>query len=87
MKDPNPIHLLTPSESRARGWTAEARDSDGHLMSQHAPFDTVSDMAEYVVAANSRGHTVTIWPMKLGFTGTFMEQYAAEKGADIWGEE
>lgn len=33
MKNPNPINLLTTSEVRTQGWIAEARDSDGHLVS------------------------------------------------------
>lgn len=62
MKDPNPINMLTPEESRARGWAAESRDADGHLISQHAPFEAVSDLEWYVRECTTRGQTVTIWP-------------------------
>lgn len=33
MQDPNPINIITTEEVRARGWIAEARDSDGHFVS------------------------------------------------------
>lgn len=64
MKDPSPIHLMTSAEVRANGWQAESRDTDGHLISTHAPFD--EDDAEgivwFVKEATARGETVTIWP-------------------------
>ncbi|MEJ8474485.1 hypothetical protein [Roseibium algae] len=63
MRDPSPVNLMTPEESRAGGWQAEARDSDGHLCSQHAPFDDDEEQAQYVREATERGHTVTIWPI------------------------
>ena len=39
MKDPSPVHLTPTSEIEARGWAAEARDCDGHLMSMVAWLD------------------------------------------------
>jgi hypothetical protein len=63
-----PIHLMTPAESRALGWQAEARDADGHLMSQHAPFETDGDIARFVREETQRGYTVTIWPTPTGET-------------------
>lgn len=62
MKNPMPINLMTHEESRALGWQAESRDADGHLMSQHAPFEADSEIAEYVRVEIERGMTVTIWP-------------------------
>lgn len=62
MKNPKPVNLMTPEESRARGWKAESRDNDGHLVTQHAAFDSSLDLLEYVYAENARGMTVTIWP-------------------------
>lgn len=64
MKNPNPVNLMTPAESRSRGWQAEARDEDGHLYSQHAPFDGDEELARYVRDAVESGLTVTIWPIK-----------------------
>ena len=40
MKNPNPINLVTTEQVRARGWIAEARDDDGHLISTVAWSDT-----------------------------------------------
>ena len=62
MKDPMPINLMTPQESRARGWQAESRDDDGHLCTQHAPFDDDAEMLNYVKEEIARGKSVTIWP-------------------------
>ncbi len=59
MKNPYPVNLLTPDESRSGGWQAEARDKDGHLISQHAPFESGIDLSEYVREENKLGHTVT----------------------------
>lgn len=39
MKDPFPVNLTPTSEIEARGWVAEARDSDGHLVSTVAWLD------------------------------------------------
>ena len=64
MKDPKPINFMTPQESRARGWQAESRDEDGHLCTQHAPFESDVEMLEYIREENKRGLTVTIWPIK-----------------------
>lgn len=63
MDNPNPVNLITPEESRAGGWQAEARDSDGHLISQHAPFRSDGDLIRYVREENAQGYTVTIWPV------------------------
>lgn len=65
MQSPKPVHLMTPEESRALGWAAEERDSDGHLISQHAEFDSDNDIAWYVREAMKRGGTVTIWPHQI----------------------
>lgn len=62
MKDPYPINLMTPEESRSRGWQAESRDADGHLITQHAPFDNAKHMADYVWEEAACGMTVTVWP-------------------------
>lgn len=65
MKDPAAIHLMTSDEVRAKGWQAESRDADGHLISTHAPFEANDDegIAWFVREATSRGETVTIWPV------------------------
>lgn len=63
MRNPWPINLMTPEESRALGWQAEARDTDGHLISQHAPFGDSDSIEGYVRDETGRGHTVTIWPV------------------------
>jgi hypothetical protein len=55
---------MTPQESRALGWAAESRDEDGHLCTQHAPFSTAAELAEYVAGETQRGLTVTVWPTK-----------------------
>ena len=39
MNDPMPVNLTPTSEIEARGWAAEARDSDGHLISTVAWLD------------------------------------------------
>ena len=65
MQDPSPIHLMTPEKSRSLGWAAEERDADGHIVSQHAPFDTDEGLARYVREAMDRGGTVTIWPHRI----------------------
>ena len=68
MKNPYPINLTTPEEVRAQGWFAEARDSDGHLISCIAGPGLCSDevlgefLREY---AGEGGCTVTAWPQKL----------------------
>jgi len=62
LQNPYPINLMTPAESRALGWIAESRDADGHLITQHAPFDDAAELGEYVLAETARGNTVTVWP-------------------------
>lgn len=62
MENPRTVNLMTPAESRALGWQAESRDADGHLVSQHAPFDDDEEMGNYVRDETARGNTVTIWP-------------------------
>jgi len=62
MENPKRVNLMSPEESRALGWQAESRDADGHLVSQHAPFEDGSEMASYVRDETARGNTVTIWP-------------------------
>lgn len=64
MKNPSPVNLMTPEESRALGWQAESRDEDGHLCTQHAPFDSDRDMINYIAEQTAEGKTVTIWPPK-----------------------
>lgn len=39
------------------------RDADGHLCSQHAPFEDDQAIAWYVRDALARGQVVTVWPM------------------------
>lgn len=66
MKNPDPVNLMTAEQSRANGWAAESRDSDGHLCSQHAEFDDDSLLVHYVRECVERGQTVTIWPEPIG---------------------
>lgn len=33
MKNPRPVNFTTTEEVRSKGWIAEARDADGHLIS------------------------------------------------------
>lgn len=72
MKNPMPVHLEPSETIRERGWQAEARDSDGHVMSYHAPFKKPEDVIWYVRESMEQGLTVTIWP---------------ERNKDWWGEE
>ena len=63
MKNPNPVNLQTSAEIRDRGWQAESRDADGHLISCHAPIEADDPgIAEWIVECTSRGETVTFWP-------------------------
>ncbi len=64
MKAPYPINLTPPNEVREAGWQAESRDSDGHLISMHAPFQDDDDegIVWFVREETVRGNTVTIWP-------------------------
>lgn len=65
MKDPYPINLSTSADVRRAGWQAESRDSDGHLISTHAPFENDDDegIVWFVRNETARGNTVTIWPV------------------------
>jgi len=84
MKNPSPINLKSSSEVRAEGWQAEARDADGHLCSTHAPFETVSEMAEYVSEELARWCTVTVWPVTedaIAVRKRAIERYFREKDA------
>lgn len=65
MRNPYPVNLMTPEESRALGWAAEERDSDGHLITQHAPFASEAEKRQYTQEAEERGNTVTIWIEKV----------------------
>lgn len=64
MKNPNPINLQTPENTRKAGWQAETRDADGHLMRVHAPFETDPEIVWLVREALEHGETVTIWPVE-----------------------
>jgi hypothetical protein len=66
MQRPRPVNLMTPQESRALGWAAESRDKDGHLVTQHAPFESFIEMIDYIRKERNSGHTVTIWPHESG---------------------
>lgn len=66
MRDPMPINLTSSDDVRAGGWQAEARDSDGHLISTHAPFDSDESIVWYVREALKHGETITIWPVAKG---------------------
>lgn len=61
MRNPRPVNLMTPDESRSLGWAAESRDSDGHLMTQHAPFESRAERLAYIAEEAKRGHDVTIF--------------------------
>ena len=63
MKNPSPVNLMTPEETRALGWQAECRDADGHLTRTHAPFASDEDIVWLVREALEHGDTVTIWPV------------------------
>lgn len=65
MENPRGVNLMTSEESRSRGWAAEARDSDGHLMNQHAPFSDDAVMVHYIREAIDEGWTITIWPLPI----------------------
>ncbi|MCB5201918.1 helix-turn-helix domain-containing protein, partial [Neorhizobium sp. T786] len=63
MKNPNPVNLQTSEEVREKGWRAESRDADGHLISCHAPFEADDPgIAEWIVECTRNGETVTFWP-------------------------
>lgn len=65
MRNPNPVNFMSSEEVRSAGWQAESRDSDGHLISMHAPFEAHDDegIVWFVREATKRGETVTIWPI------------------------
>lgn len=42
MENPGAIHLTPTQEVEAKGWAAEARDKDGHLVSTTAWLDGAS---------------------------------------------
>lgn len=67
MKDPKPINLMTPDEVRARGWVAEARDVDGHLLSMQGWLDICdktenANMLGEFIAEYSTDCDITIFP-------------------------
>jgi len=64
VKNPNKINLMTSEEVRSNGWQAESRDSDGHLVMTHAPFDNHASIIWLVREALKNGETVTIWPVE-----------------------
>jgi hypothetical protein len=63
MQMPKPANLYTPAEIRAGGWTAEARDEDGHLMTTHSEFPDAASLWLYFSECQREGWTATIWPM------------------------
>lgn len=62
MKNPNPVNLQTPEEIRALGWLAEARDSDGHVMTVISPQASDETLGEFMRECTAEGWTVTAWP-------------------------
>lgn len=63
MKNLNPVTLQTSEEIREKGWQAESRDADGHLISCHAPIEADDPgIAEWIVECTRNGETVTFWP-------------------------
>jgi molybdopterin synthase sulfur carrier subunit len=66
MKNPKPVHLATSEEIRSKGWGAESRDSDGHLIRTHRPFETDEEIVSFVREGIEYGETVTIWPTSRG---------------------
>lgn len=59
MRDPKPINLTTTEEVKAAGWAAEARDSDGHLVSMVSPQGNVRRVVSGWIA---EGLAVTVFP-------------------------
>ena len=59
MENPRPVNLMTDDEMRERGWAAVARDSNGHLISSHAPFTSKGEMGKYLADEYARGLTIT----------------------------
>jgi hypothetical protein len=64
MENPKPVHLTNTAEIQALGWAAESRDSDGHLMTTHAPFSTNKERDKYCAEEKARGHIVTVFAPK-----------------------
>ena len=65
MEKPNPVNLTTTDEIKSRGWAAESRDADGHLISCHAPFEEGdSGIADWILECTRDGETVTFWPLE-----------------------
>lgn len=63
MKDPMPVNLTTSEEMQARCWAAEARDSDGHLISCHVEVEDGDEyIAEWINECTKNGETVTFFP-------------------------
>jgi hypothetical protein len=62
MRDPKPIHLSTPDEVRAGGWLAEARDSDGHLITTISPEASDESLGEWLRECTRDGLTVANFP-------------------------
>ncbi|AFO91560.1 hypothetical protein [Phaeobacter inhibens] len=67
MQDPKPINLTTTAEIRARGWVAEARDADGHLVSTQAWLEVCSTnenlkMLGEFIAEYETDRTVSVFP-------------------------
>jgi hypothetical protein len=75
MENPRPVNHMTPEESRDLGWAAEVRDADGHLCSQHGPFDDDASLAHYVREAMSSDRIVTIWPHDIAQPPSFPDPY------------
>lgn len=65
MKDPRPINLQTQEDVRASGWCAEARDSDGHVLSVRSEFSDDRSIVDFVREAMEDGCKVTIWPHEI----------------------
>jgi hypothetical protein len=62
MHDPKPIHLMTQTEVRAGGWIAEARDSDGHLITTISPEASNESLGEWLRDCTTDGLTITNFP-------------------------
>lgn len=65
MKDPRPINMQSQADVRASGWCAEARDSDGHVLSVRSEFSGDKSIVDFVREAMGDGCTVTIWPHEI----------------------
>lgn len=72
MKKPNPVNLTASAEVEALGWAAEARDSDGHLISTQAWLkqlsinENIKDLGEFITEYDGVGGTaVQIFPANI----------------------